>query len=381
MHSLQTAFPELVALDTLGYSAALRHPLIAMKLSDRAFLREDESTVLITALHHAREPAGMMVSLAVVESLLRRYATSESVRFLLDNLAIWFVPVVNPDGYHYMLNERFTAPWWRKNLRDNDGNGRVDPKIDGVDLNRNYDFNWSDGDGVLPISWFYRGSAPGSEPEIAALQELARRENITAGFSLHSHGEAVLYPWGNFYPPPDRQILITTARRLAKVLRKQADGAPYSVWPLNGRAGQSSVWMYGRLRAQDFILELGTTWFPAPEILQRLTRQVGQAVVLLGEIVLFEGIRGHVFDALTSDPLVCEVRVHGLEAGYVSPRLTDAVFGRFERILPPGKYTVSFKKDGYREHVVKNIKVNSGAQTNFTVYLHRKSDTLPVTPD
>ncbi len=48
---------------------------------------------------------------------------------------LWFVPVANPDGYDYT----FTAGnrLWRKNLRDNNGDGQI-TAVDGVDLNRNF---------------------------------------------------------------------------------------------------------------------------------------------------------------------------------------------------------------------------------------------------
>ena len=53
---------------------------------------------------------------------------------LLQSTELWFVPIMNPDGYQYTFtNERL----WRKNLRDNDGDGQT-TNNDGVDPNRNY---------------------------------------------------------------------------------------------------------------------------------------------------------------------------------------------------------------------------------------------------
>ncbi len=65
------------------------------------------------------------------------------------------------------------------------------------------------------------------------------------------------------------------------------------------------------------------------------------------------------------------IRGQGLEARYVAARVSEPVWGRFERILQPGRYTVSFIREGYQPYVRKDVKVNSGAKTNFTVYLHR----------
>ena len=42
---------------------------------------------------------------------------------LVDTTELWFVPVANPDGYDYTFTEGNRL--WRKNLRDNDGDGQI----------------------------------------------------------------------------------------------------------------------------------------------------------------------------------------------------------------------------------------------------------------
>ena len=54
---------------------------------------------------------------------------------------LWFVPVANPDGYQYTFESPDTR-LWRKNLRDNNGNGTIEVG-DGVDPNRNYPEHWN----------------------------------------------------------------------------------------------------------------------------------------------------------------------------------------------------------------------------------------------
>jgi hypothetical protein len=66
--------------------------------------------------------------------------------WLVDNREIWVVPMVNPDGVTYdqgVEGPNDGSPAWRKNCRDNNGDGLFEPSMDGVDLNRNYPYMWA----------------------------------------------------------------------------------------------------------------------------------------------------------------------------------------------------------------------------------------------
>ena len=65
-------------------------------------------------------------------------ANDKEVKKLLKSTELWFVPVANPDGYQYTFD---TERLWRKNLRDNDGDGQITVG-DGVDPNRNFPNHW-----------------------------------------------------------------------------------------------------------------------------------------------------------------------------------------------------------------------------------------------
>ena len=165
----------------------------AMKISDRPDLEEDEPEVLIVALHHAREPAGLEATLHYMSWLCDNYATDPDAAFLVNNRQIWFVPVVNPDGYCH--NEEMTPSgggMWRKNRRENEGS-----PCRGVDLNRNYPHEWgpvgSSGD---PCSNTYRGSEPATEPEVQGVIDLMLAHEFVTMISFHSVVGAILIPWG-----------------------------------------------------------------------------------------------------------------------------------------------------------------------------------------
>ena len=120
--------------------------------------------------------------------------------------------MLNPDGYFLVMDEKKSPQYWRKNMSDNNRNGIFDPDKDGVDINRNYDFNWADEGDSNPKSWYYRGPYPFSEKETRALRDLALREKFVFHLDYHSYGEVILYPWDNFTAPPDLGLVIKLAK-------------------------------------------------------------------------------------------------------------------------------------------------------------------------
>ncbi len=118
-----------------------------VKISDNPNVNETEPEVLYTALHHAREPVGAMQMLFYMYYLLENYDNDPFIQALVDNTEMYFVPVVNPDGYVY---NQTTNPngggMWRKNRRNNGSAG-----LYGSDLNRNYGYMWGyDNNGSSP---------------------------------------------------------------------------------------------------------------------------------------------------------------------------------------------------------------------------------------
>ena len=107
-----------------------------------------------------------------------------------------FVLVANPDGYQYTFD---TERLWRKNLRDNDGNGLVTVG-DGVDPNRNFPNHWgydNEGSSSIPSSETFRDTAPVSEAETAAHEGPPRPGRSSPSRSTTTpNGQWLLYPEG-----------------------------------------------------------------------------------------------------------------------------------------------------------------------------------------
>ena len=200
---------QLVKLEVLGHTAQGRE-IIAVKLTQGARGTPDGArpAVLYSSTQHARE----WISTEVNRRLMNHYidgwrANDRAVRKLLQTTELWFVLVANPDGYQYTFeHERL----WRKNLRDNNGNGTTEVG-DGVDPNRNFPNHWGydeEGSSSIESSDTYRGPAPLSEPETQAMVGLLDRIGFAFQVNFHSAGQWLLYAegWQTSTPTADDPI-------------------------------------------------------------------------------------------------------------------------------------------------------------------------------
>ena len=92
-------------------------------------------------------------------------------------------PVANPDGYDWTFEPGQRL--WRKNLRDNNGDGQITAG-DGVDLNRNFPTKWgydNEGSSPDPASETYRGPSPASEPETQGARRARRAASASSSSS------------------------------------------------------------------------------------------------------------------------------------------------------------------------------------------------------
>ncbi|MBE1533850.1 M14 family metallopeptidase [Actinomadura algeriensis] len=173
-------------------------PITAVRVSkDVANLQDGQRPVVVyQATQHARE----WITTEMVRRLLHHYVdgygTDPEITKIVDTTDLWFVPVTNVDGYDLTFEDGFRL--WRKNVRDNDGDGRITGQ-DGVDLNRNFPYKWGyDNEGSSPqrTNATYRGPSAGSEPETQAQMKLFERLKPKYLINYHSAAELLLYGVG-----------------------------------------------------------------------------------------------------------------------------------------------------------------------------------------
>jgi hypothetical protein len=212
--STAAKFPKLAKLVTIG-STVQGVPIQAVKVTRNARTLRDGArpAVLYAGAQHAREWITPEMNRRLLHHVLDGYGTDPQLTRLLDTTELWFLPVANPDGYDFTFTEGNRQ--WRKNLRDNNGDGKITVG-DGVDPNRNFAEKWgfdNEGSSDDPSSETYRGTGPNSEPETKALDRLFRRVGFRFFVNYHSAAELLLYGvgWQVSTPSPDDLIAIAMA--------------------------------------------------------------------------------------------------------------------------------------------------------------------------
>jgi Zinc carboxypeptidase len=248
--NLESRFPGLARVQSIGNSIENR-PIQAIKISDNVATSEpDEGAIVLIATQHAREWLAEETALFVAEKILERYGTDATVHADVDRLEIFIIPVANPDGFAFSWADGDNDGdfEWRKNRRVNSGGSF------GVDLNRNWGFQWAavpapaDVNGsygsATETSLVYYGTGPFSEPETQAVRNLlASLPNLKAFEDIHTYSELYLAPWRYTSSPPpgkqtldafaDRQVAVTAAvhgHTYTRDLYRSSGGAIDFVW-------------------------------------------------------------------------------------------------------------------------------------------------------
>ena len=279
--------PDIVSTKlNLGYTIEGR-PMWAVKISDNPNVDEEETEILFTSAIHAREVITPEVLFNFMDSLTDKYGVDPVITDVVDNREMWFVVVVNPDGYYH--NE-VIAPggggMWRKNRRDN-GDGTY-----GVDLNRNYGYLWGyDNEGSSPYGYdeTYRGTAAFSEPETQNMRDFALAHEFAISVYYHSFSNLILWPWGYEYDAytPDQALF----QAMGDSMSAFNGYNPTVSWGLYPTNGASDDWHYGEQTLKDknlsFTFEVGShedNFWPPTERIPDLINENYEPLLLTAKI-------------------------------------------------------------------------------------------------
>uniref|UniRef100_X1Z8H5 Peptidase M14 domain-containing protein n=1 Tax=Capitella teleta TaxID=283909 RepID=X1Z8H5_CAPTE len=279
----QSSHPSLIHLQDIGRSYEGR----SMRLVRIGSRGRNKPAIWIDSGIHAREWIAPATSIYIMNELIESYGIDSNVTALMDDFDWYFLPVANPDGYHYSHSmDRF----WRKTrslLRPNWYHQRY--RCQGVDLNRNFDFEWRGHCDSMhcrsrnPCDASYAGSQPFSESESIAVANFILRNQgaLKMYLSLHSYSQMWLTPWGNSRrPPADYPDLIRVANAAVSALH-EVNGTEYKVGSpaviLYAAGGGSYDWAKAIANIKySYTVELRDTGDYGFVLPRRLVRPVGE---------------------------------------------------------------------------------------------------------
>ncbi|XP_048479726.1 zinc carboxypeptidase [Plutella xylostella] len=188
LRNMSARYPTLAAPVVGGRSYEGRD-ILGLRVRKPGAGAANKPAIFIESGIHAVE----WITSATITYFINELLTSNdpNITALRENFDWHIFPLVNPDGYHYSMNEDIM---WRK-TRSRSPNGCF-----GADPNRNWDYKW---DLALnassdPCDNRYTGPQPFSEVETRTLASyIAAVENLQAYLAFHSNAQMLLVPYSD----------------------------------------------------------------------------------------------------------------------------------------------------------------------------------------
>ncbi|XP_026157706.1 carboxypeptidase B2 [Mastacembelus armatus] len=275
--------PNTANLILIGSSYEKR-PLYALKLSLNN--RPNKKAMWIDCGIHAREWIAPAFCLWFVRHALLHYGKNQDITNILDNMDVYILPVMNPDGYLYTWT---TDRMWRKNRSISNSSICV-----GADLNRNFDANWCTvGASHDPCSEIYCGEFPESEPESQAVADFLRshKDSVQLYFSIHSYSQMLLFPYSCTLDEAEnhKDLLEMAKEAVEKIQRYYRNNYKYGAGArtIYLAPGGSDDWAYNLGIKYSFTFELqdrGQYGFLLPPF--RISKACNEALTAVKSIAL-----------------------------------------------------------------------------------------------
>lgn len=233
MVALAKAHPDIAQLITYGESQQHR-PLMALKISDNVTADEGEPQIMLTAATHGDEVITTEILMNLLNRLVDNYGKDARLSAMIENREIYFIPVVNVDGFYY------------RTRYDNN-----------VDPNRSYPYPKN----------------PNATPtaSIRGLIDFFNSHNFAGSLDFHAYGELIMYPWAYTYQPIEEEYRApfhALAGAMAQTNR-------YTYGPISKviyvAEGSSADYYFWQKKTKAFAIEVGRAKQPNPTQIQAYT--------------------------------------------------------------------------------------------------------------
>ncbi len=223
MHGVETSHPDLAKVINYGMSGAGR-PLLALHVNKGTAVKP---VLMITAATHGDELITTEILMSLIDQLIAGDGVDMRLTAMLDKHDLYFVPVLNPDG--------FTA------TRRFDGN---------ADPNRSYP--WPDHENAVPT------------PSIAGIMHLYDMIHPAGSLDYHAYGGMIMFPWAYTYSPIPQSF----ATPFDALTTSMAATNSYAHGPISDviyiAPGSSADYYFWKSNCVSFAIEVGQEKIPDP---------------------------------------------------------------------------------------------------------------------
>ena len=350
LQAFASEYPDISRLSSLGRSVQGRE-LWALLITDNPDVEEAEPEFKYVSTIHGDEPVGTEMTLLFIDRLLRDYGVDARITGLVDETAIWIVPLMNPDGLEN--NTRFNAQ--------------------GVDLNRSFPHYGDDFTGT----WFDGGdlSLAGRPLEVQRVMNWTLSNSFVLSANYHTGSVVVNYPYdydsvpsGTYAACPDDALFREISLRYAEHNMPMYMSTEFPHGITNGSdwysiTGGMQDWNYRYAGVNEVTIEIATPKRPSGALLPQYWADNEESMLSYLESVHM-GVHGLVTD---DDGMAVWAQV--TIAGNPQPVFTDPDVGDYYRMALPGTYNLVFSAEGYIEKTTTNVAVAADQPTRLDVVL------------
>ena len=363
-------YPNIAKMYSIGQSVQGRE-LLVIEITDNPGIHEPlEPEFKYIGNMHGNEAVGREMLILLIQYLCEEYGRNERITNLINSTRIHIMPSMNPDGFEM--------------AREGDSRGyQGRENYNSKDLNRGFPSRLDEGSSIfsrakshtrpkfsLPASF----DTSGREPEVEAVMKWSSSIPFVLSANLHGGSLVANYPFDNndesnrhYSPAADDAEFQQVSKVYSNAHKKMHLGHPcpnererFKDGITNGARwyvlkGGMQDWNYWYTNDFEITLELGCVKYPPHSQLSMYWSDNKEALLAFIEQV-HTGIKGMVLDSRNEHQLGANatITVDGIDHDIVS-----GPSGDYFRLLTPGTYTVSAKKDGYEPTTIENVVITN----------------------
>jgi len=340
-------YPQLCDLDTLGFTANNKHVLLSLRVTKDLAKTNGRAKYLLTSTIHGDETVTYMMELHTIDTLLSSYGKDQRLTKLLDNVDMYFCPLLNPDAT-YFGGDNSVQSAQRNSVTDKFDLNRNNPCFCGTTNHDKY------------------GLYTKTALETKAMQVLHNKYYFN--FISDDHGGIAAIFWPYACVPkdcPDLDWSKWVCKRFADQVHKDCNNNGYFTSAGGDGIGHWYTEMYQAHgtrvdfqsyygRGKAFGPETSVQKILAESELDSRWRHLKEAYFQYMEL-LYTGVQGFVTDSITKQPIY-KVKMGHNEDFDNSEVFTDSL-GFYLRFSKKGTFTLSFSATGYKTKTFANFAI------------------------